>query len=91
VPAIRKENGGAPGLRRGSVFLRRRPHVREQYSSIISDAIEDDEWWGKQSRGNPIETVLGMRRIMVGEAAAREERISRDGAERLEEGGQLLT
>jgi hypothetical protein len=87
VRAIRKENRAAPSLRRGPVFLRRRPHVREQYYSIISDSIEDHESWGKQSRGNPIETVLWMRRIMVGEAAAWQQGISCYGAERLEEGG----
>jgi hypothetical protein len=91
VQASRKENRGAPGPRRGSMVLRRRPHVREQHSSIISDAIEDHELWGKKSRGNPIETVLGMRRIMVGEAAAWQQGISRYGAEHLEEWGQLLT
>jgi hypothetical protein len=73
------------------MVLRRRPHVREQHSSIIRDAIEDHELWGKKSRGNPIETVLGMRRIMVGEAAAWQQGISRYGAEHLEEWGQLLT
>ena len=72
-------------------FLRRRPHVREQDYASISDSIEDHELWGKQSRGNTIEAVLGMRGTMVGEAAAWQQGINRYGAERLEERDKLLT
>src|SRR2546428_837856 len=48
VQAIHREHKAAPSSSRGSTILRRRPHVREQYCSIILDPIEDHEWWGKK-------------------------------------------